>query len=295
MRVLDPTLSPFEVQKTSDFAKWLLDIGEGRLQLQDDRVQLPSDMLLPPGKDSVPMLINSVYDSLHSTRSEASLRQYFTGRAILAPLNKDVDILNADLLDQFPGGPNVLHSADEAVDTTGSGAVDAGASDLPTEVLNALAIPGIPLHELTLKIGCPAILLRNIDPTAGLCNGTRLIITKISRRVLEAVIITGPHSGDRCFIPRIPLTTNANSTLPFQLRRLQFPVRLAFAMSINKSQGQSLQRVGLYLLQEIFAHGQLYVALSRATKYNSIYALLDDSEDGRKGLTKNIVYNEVLL
>lgn len=65
-------------------------------------------------------------------------------------------------------------------------------------------------------------------------------------------------------------------------------------MTINKAQGQSLQRVGLYLISEVFAHGQLYVAISRATNRNHIHILLDDSEVAEQGLTKNIVYREIL-
>src|ERR1700761_8070441 len=117
----------------------------------------------------------------------------------------------------------------------------------------------------------------------------------MSRRVIEGIIITGPHTGQRCFIPRIPLTSSSSTQLPFQLRRLQFPLRVAFAMSINKSQGQSLDTVGLYLITPVFAHGQLYVALSRARHRDHIHILLDDTEGTDPHLTKNIVYSEVLL
>ena len=117
----------------------------------------------------------------------------------------------------------------------------------------------------------------------------------MSRRVIEAIIITGPDTGQRCFIPRIPLTSPASARLPFQLRRLQFPVRLGFAMSINKSQGQSLATVGLYLITPVFTHGQLYVALSRARHHDHIHVLLDDTEGIHCHVTKNIVYGEVLF
>jgi hypothetical protein len=113
------------------------------------------------------------------------------------------------------------------------------------------------------------MLIRNLNPSQGLCNGTRLICHELHNKVLEAEIITGSHIGSRVFIPRITLTSSDN-TLPFILKRRQFPIRVAFSMTINKSQGQTLNRVGLYLPQPVFPHGQLYVAMSRITSHQSI-------------------------
>ena len=64
-------------------------------------------------------------------------------------------------------------------------------------------------------------------------------------------------------IPRIDLVSQ-EGMFPFVFKRRQFPVRLAFGMTINKSQGQSLETVGILLPQSMFSHGQLYVALSRS-------------------------------
>jgi hypothetical protein len=295
MRVLNPDLSTEEKNAATEFANWLLQVGEGRLETTaDDYITLPNYMLLPPGKHNLPTLFNALYQTISEPRNEDQGCDYFSQRAILAPLNKDVDALNDKILEMFPGQPQAFLSADDAVDPTGSGTATE-ASSYPTEFLNSISLNGMPLHNLTLKIGVPIMLLRNLDPAAGLCNGTRLIISNMSRRVLEGIIITGPHTGQRCFIPRIPLTSPPSARLPFQLRRLQFPVRVAFTMSINKSQGQSLDDVGLYLITPIFAHGQLYVALSRAKHRHRIHVLLDDSETGLKGQTKNIVYPEVLF
>ena len=121
----------------------------------------------------------------------------------------------------------------------------------------------MPPHRLLLKLGFPIILLRNLDSDHGLCNRTRLKVLAMSRNLLKVRILNGSHSGSEAFIPRIDLIPT-NEILPFKLRRRQFPVRLAFAMTINKSQGQSLQHVGIYLSAPVFAHGQLYVAYSRS-------------------------------
>jgi ATP-dependent DNA helicase PIF1 len=162
---------------------------------------------------------------------------------------------------------------------------------IPQEYLNTIALPGSPLHQTTMKVGCPIILLRNLDPSAGLCNGTRLIVTRMAERVIEAKILTGSHAGEIALIPRISLDSSPAAGLPFTLRRRQFPVRLGFAMTINKSQGQSLQTVGLYLQEPVFTHGQLYVALSRCTDCRNLWVALPP-ENNRQ--TKNIVYTDVL-
>ena len=155
----------------------------------------------------------------------------------------------------------------------------------PTEYLNSLDPSGLPPFKLELKNGCPIILLRNIAPKDGLCNGTRLQVVKCTSRVLEARILTGDKSGNLVLIPRISLNPSS-SELPFQMSRWQFPVRLAFAMSINKAQGQSVKFVGIDLRTPVFSHGQLYVALSRCTSANRISVLPHDGSYS----TTNIVY-----
>ena len=88
-----------------------------------------------------------------------------------------------------------------------------------------MKFPGLPSHKLTLKVGAPIMLLRNINQTKGLCNGNRMILTHIGERVLKADIITGSHIGKEVLIPRIILL-HGDTKLPFTLRRREFPIRL---------------------------------------------------------------------
>jgi len=162
----------------------------------------------------------------------------------------------------------------------------------PTEFLNSLKFPGIPNHELRLKVGLPVMLLRNINQSAGLCNGTRMTITQLGNKCIEAKIITRTNVGQKVYIPRIIMSPN-DSKWPFVLKRRQYPLSVCFAMTINKSQGQTLSTVGIYLSKRVFCHGQLYVALSRVTNRNGLKVLIDESECQGQSKAKNIVYKEI--
>ena len=108
--------------------------------------------------------------------------------------------------------------------------------------------------------------------------------------------MTGSHHGKEVLIPRIIFISNNDiKDFPFRLRRIQFPVVPAFAMTIDKAQGQTVHNMGLYLPTPCFSHGQLYVALSRVTSKAKLKVLLDHAEDeGDDALyTNNIVYHEI--
>ena len=113
----------------------------------------------------------------------------------------------------------------------------------------------------------------------------RLIVKQMMTHIIEAVIMTGQGKGQPVFIPRIPLIP---SDCPFPFKRLQFPVRPCFAITINKAQGQSLKVAGIHLETPCFSHGQLYVACSRVGKPDGLFIHASDCN------TRNVVYPAVL-
>ena len=115
-------------------------------------------------------------------------------------------------------------------------------------------------------------------------------IIRLFKFNIKVEIITSTHAGNCVFIPSIILDTGEFSTLPFILYRRQFPIVLAFVITINKSQGQSLEKVGIYFRRPLFSHGQLYVALSRYKDANQLF--IESDSEGCDEIT-NVVWTEV--
>ena len=123
------------------------------------------------------------------------------------------------------------------------------------EYLHTFSLGGLPPHNLKVKKGSPLMLLRNIDPKYGLCIGRRLLCYGFYMNMLDVEILTGHHAEKKAFLPRIKYKTPKSACLPFVLIRKQFPMRLSFKITINKSQGQTIPTVGIYLPRHVFSHG----------------------------------------
>lgn len=182
----------------------------------------------------------------------------------------------------FPGEVITYFSIDE-VQTKG---------DLPVlpEILNSFKTSSIPDHNLKVKKDSIFMLMRNLNVREGLCNGTRLQVIDPGKNVLRCIIVTGDRVGDEVFIPRITLIEDKK--FPYELHRHQFPIKPAFCLTINKSQGQTFEKIGIDFTSSSFSHGQTYVALSRVRSWDGMKVRV--SEENKEKKIKNIVWKEAL-
>lgn len=295
MRLFRSGLSLEEQSLAQSFASWLLDVGDGNIGEIDEEgnrdtawVEIPERYCIKDDEKGLDNLIDFIYDKpTLQTPSAVTLQQ----KAIVCPKNETADVINSQVLEMVEGDVTTYASYDTAIPVTGSGAETEML--YPPEYLNTFKIAGFPPHELQLKVGAPVMLLRNVSLAGGLCNGTRMIVTQLMSRLIQVQIITGTRVGEKVFIHRIPLV-HKDENLPFLFKRTQFPIKLCYAMTINKSQGQSLNKIGVYLPEPIFGHGQLYVALSRATSPHGLKVLMKQQENRKPNETKNIVYKNFL-
>jgi hypothetical protein len=181
----------------------VLSIGDGKTASDDgeELIQIPNDILLQGGDYPKQTIINITYPDLPRNYRE---RSFLQERAILYPRNEIVQEINDYIMDKLSGEEMIYRSCDSVCSASTNGMEEL----YPTEFLNTLKFLGILEHELRLKVGLPVMLLRNINQSTGLCNGTRMTLTQLGSKYIEVQIITGTHVGDKVCIPRIIMTPN---------------------------------------------------------------------------------------
>ncbi|CAN1797447.1 ATP-dependent DNA helicase PIF1 [Linum perenne] len=239
MRITTNSINTTPMFDGLTFPDWVLAVGNGTLRTYptkkntkfDDLITIPSPFLIQTTTKPLDELISRVYPSF--IESYQSL-QYIKSRAIVSPTNAVVSEINNILLAQIP---------------------------VPSKIY---------FNKLELKPFTVVMLLRNINPTSGMCNGTRILLTDLGEYVISGLIVSGTQEGR------------------------QFPIRICYAMTINKSQGQTLDHVGIYLPKPVFSHGQLYVAVSRVRSANGLHILIPNISSNPDNKTRNIVYQDIL-
>jgi hypothetical protein len=281
------------VEQGFDYAahiQWLLNVGEGKLNVNNE-IPIPEDIEYE--YDDVTNFVYPPYFDFFDTEA-------LSRRAILCPKNNTSLEVNEKILSRLPGEYKEYLSADEINEEDVEEEKEVVPEDDPTliyttEFLNEQTPSGMPPHRLRLKVGAIVMLLRNLHVSNGLCNGTRMVVEDMSDYTITCRLIAGARAGESVILSRMDLLSDPESELPICLRRRQFPIRLAFSMTINKSQGQTLDRVGILLKTPCFSHGQLYVAVSRC-KYREGLAIVAFDEEGKRIHTAtNVVIKKFLL
>ncbi|XP_057723458.1 uncharacterized protein LOC130939364 [Arachis stenosperma] len=271
------------------FGEWLLKVGDGLIGDNMDgesEICLPGDIVIPSSDQAFDELVHFSYPNILENMSS---KDFFKARTILAPTLDIVEEVNNHLMAIIPGGEKLYLSSDSICMDEGN--MESQLDLYGPELLNSINCSGLPPHKLILKVGVPVMLLRNIDQSSGLC-GTRLQVRKLGNHVIECEVLTGNNIGHIALIPRMNMVPT-NETVPVRFQRRQFPIIVSFAMTINKSQGQTLSHVGLYLPRPVFTHGQLYVALSRVKSKRGLKVLLMNHVGMSANSTINVVYREV--
>lgn len=305
-------MAPDDVERAERLQNWsntLACIGDGSFETSKDSAYPSNEaedfvIHLP---DTVPCTrvasLDDVDHMIETTFGDLSVPDScpFDKAAILCPRHVSVDFINDRCLKQQAGEQNEMLSSDWVT--------EAGQTKLVSnELLHARTPSGAPPHRLRLKVGAPLILLRNVGP--GLMNGTRLLLESIvEQHCLMVRVLTGPRKGESVFLPRFHFQFDESSE-PVKWSRRQFPVKLAYAVTINKSQGQTLERVSICLVECVvdesgklmdtlpdraFSHGQMYVAMSRTGDNETCHIYLDAKSYDEGRACANVVFPEALL
>lgn len=185
MRLRQSNISNEEYEDLLSFNNWILAIGNGVYNNNDNfssdstLIEIPKEFLIETTEDKIQALVQFTYPDLQTKYNDPD---YIKKRAILATTNDVVDEINDYIISLLPTVEREYYSADSISKCTDA-PNDANIL-YPIEYLNTLNANNFPSHRLKLKIGTPIMLLRNLNQSLGLCNGTRIIITQLGDTII---------------------------------------------------------------------------------------------------------------
>ena len=269
-----------DMENLQDFQNFLNLMGTGMLPANNEgNIDLPEDFVVSDFDSESEMedaAIDYVFGNINDHVRDV---HFMLNNVILCPLNKSVWKINQKIVENLNTEEFVCFASDTPSDEN---------PEVPVEYLNSLNVSGMPLFELRLKQHMPIMVIRNINKKRNICNGTRLIVEKVSGNLLYAV--DPARNNEQVILPRIELESDVDK-VGILWKRRQFPVYPAFAFSLNKSQGQTIfGRVGIFLYDQCFAHGQLYVASTRVIHPDHVKYFIRSKEVG----ARNVVVTQII-
>ena len=146
--------------------------------------------------------------------------------------------------------------------------------------IHSVNIPGIPSHELQLEVGTMIMFIRKLNFNINAINGRKASLP----RLIATLARLFAEGEPTILVPRITFEEHVSSN-GISFHQHQYLLRIAYAMTVNKSQWQTLHTVGLDLRDDPFSHGLLQVALSRAQGSQHMHCLVE-----RERILDNIPY-----
>ena len=294
-RILMNERNPTEdrVKRLQDHACWLLKVGDGDVPPAIEHtniIEVPAQMVCESKED----LETKVYGDFEANYDNET---YLSERAIMSSTNDVIQACNFEMVKRIPTGdkPVFFLSRDICQDPDDQARFD-------SDCLNQIETSGLPPHRLFLKVGAIIILIKNLSVRMKHVNGGRYIITRLTDNLIFARKLDREGGGDdEVLIPRIPTISKDSDGSFVTFKRTQFPVLLAYYLTLNRAQGQTLKTAGMYLPTSVFSHGHLYVGYSRCGDPDRFFVYAGQEEfenlehllDKSKTYTRNVVYKEI--
>jgi ATP-dependent DNA helicase PIF1 len=259
----------FRAAADSSYAAFLEQVGDGDIE----DIEVPSICQM----EFVDELITKVYCD--------GITDYSRNNMILAMTLDQCAAINNECMSRIPGNATTALASDDLRSCK--------SPDLyPPEYIASLNFGGIPPASLQFKEHARFMIIKNYNPP-DVCNGVLCEMLQFSKFNIQVRLLSGPGKGKIVMLPRCRFSVlESKSGLPFSFARWQFPIVCAYAVTIHKSQGQTLNRVGLFIEADAFVHGLIYVALSRVASWTQLSFYSPESKTNIKNkVCKGLLHN----